>query len=284
MRRPAAERRPARGRVVTVFSAKGGSGTTTFCTNLAAALADGGRRSVVLVDLDLSLGDVAIALNLFPVTTLADAPAPDGEPMGPEALRALLTPHSPGLSALLAPAQPGRAASVPVELVESVLEALRHAVDHVVVDTPTALDAHVLAALEAADTVVLLAALEIPALKHLKITLETLEQLGLPEERWRVVLNRSDSDVGLAVREVERTLGWRISGMVPSSRDVPLSVNRGVPLVLEQPRHPVSQAVREFAGRELVGGRRPSVVDLREPVGRASARPGAAGPDPRSLV
>jgi pilus assembly protein CpaE len=97
-----------------------------------------------------------------------------------------------------------------------------------------------------------MATLDIPALKNLKLTLETLDLLNYPRERWRVVLNRSDSKVGLALSEVEKTLKVPISLQVPSSRDVPASINRGVPIVLDDPKHPVSQSIRGFAERHVI--------------------------------
>src|SRR5204862_7933822 len=97
-----------RGRLVTIFSAKGGCGKTTIATNLAVALADRGRREVCLVDLDLAFGDVAIALQLFPAHTIADA-VPLADNLDGAAVSALLTPHSPGLTTLVAPVEPGTA-------------------------------------------------------------------------------------------------------------------------------------------------------------------------------
>ena len=240
-----------RGVLVTVFSAKGGCGKTTVATNLAAALADGGRHQVCLVDLDLAFGDVAIALQLFPAHTIADA-VPLAGNLDAQALASLLTPHSPGLTTLVAPVEPGHAESIPASLVTTILELLKQTFEYVVVDTPPAFDDHVLAAFDQSDLVALMATLDIPALKNLKLTLETLELLNYPRERWRIVLNRSDSKVGLALSEVEKTLKVPISLQVPSSRDVPASINRGVPIVLDDPKHPVSQAIKEFAERAVV--------------------------------
>ena len=120
------------------------------------------------------------------------------------------------------------------------LDLLKQQFDFVVVDTPPAFDDHVLAAFDQSDMVALLATLDIPALKNLKLTLETLDLLNYPRERWRLVLNRADSKVGLALSEVEKTLKAPISVQIPSSRDVPASINRGVPIVLDDPKHPVS--------------------------------------------
>ncbi len=245
----------SKGRLITVFSAKGGCGKTTLATNLAAALADRGRREVCLVDLDLAFGDVAIALQLFPAHTIADA-VPLGSALDASAIASLLTPHSPGLTTLVAPLEPGAAESIPAELVGRVLDLLKERFDYVVVDTPPAFDDQVLVAFDRSDLVALLATLDIPALKNLKLTLETMDLLNFPRDRWRIVLNRADSKVGLAYSEVEKTLGVPISVQIPSSRDVPASINRGVPIVLDDPRHPVSQSIRDFAESAVAGSGR----------------------------
>jgi pilus assembly protein CpaE len=235
-----------RGRIITVFSAKGGCGKTTLATNMAAALADKGRREVCLVDLDLAFGDVAIALQLFPAHTIADA-VPLGEYVDFGAVQALLTPHSPGLTTLVAPVEPGSGEGIPASLVSRILQVLRDHFDYVIVDTPPAFDDHVLSAFDLSDVVALIATLDIPALKNLKLTLETMDLLNYPRDRWRVVINRADSKVGLAIGEVEKSLRTAISAQLPSSRDVPAAINRGVPIVLDDPRHPVSVAIKAFA-------------------------------------
>ena len=260
------------GRVITVFSAKGGCGKTTMATNIAASLAAGGRRSVVIVDLDLAFGDVAIALQLFPTRTIADA-VPMGE-VDFEGVESLLTPHSAGLTALVAPLQPGAAESVPASLVSRILELLRQHFDYVVVDTPPAFDDQVLAAFDLSDSIVLLATLDIPALKNLKLTLETLDILNYPRERWNTVLNRADSKVGLSIAEVEKSLRTSITAQVPSSRDVPASVNRGVPIVLDDPKHPVSVAIRSFAEDRLAAAAGTATISTRVPTPLRSDRRG----------
>ncbi len=250
---PSSTDQPPLGRLITVFSAKGGAGKTTVATNLAASLADGGRRQVCLVDLDLAFGDVAIALQLFPAHTLADA-VPLADTLDEQAVNALLTPHSAGLTTLVAPVEPGAAESIPAPLVGHVLRLLKQMYQFVIVDTPPAFTDHVLAAFDESDFVALLATLDIPALKNLKLTLETLDLLNSPREQWRIVLNRADSKVGLQLSEVEKTLRVPITAQIPSSRAVPASINRGVPLVLDEPAHPVSLAIRQFGESQFAGG------------------------------
>lgn len=257
------------GRVVTVFSAKGGCGKTTVATNLAASLAGAGRAKVCIVDLDLAFGDVAIALQLVPARTMTDTSAMVGT-MDEQGVRSLITPHSPGLDTLLAPTEPGQSERIDVKVVSELVRVLRRMYDFVVIDTPPAFSEHVLAAFDASDCYVLLATLDIPALKNLRLTLEMLDLLGYPQASWLVTLNRSDSKVGLGIDEVERTLRVPIAVQIPSSRAVPASVNRGVPLVLDEPAHPVSQAVGQLADIvvERVGIQPRQVTAEVEPIRR----------------
>ncbi len=232
------------GRLITVFAAKGGCGKTTIATNVATCLAQSGKR-ICLLDLDLAFGDVAIALQLEPVRTLADALALSC--LDETAVRSLVTPHASGLDTILAPVNPGTAESIPVNLVGDLLDLLKTMYDVVVIDSPPAFTEHVLAAFDRSDAHVLLTTLDVAALKNLKLTLETLTMLGYPTEHRHVVLNRSDAKVGLSLQDVERTLATKVGLQVPSSRAVPASINRGVPIVLDQPSHAVSVGLRRFS-------------------------------------
>jgi pilus assembly protein CpaE len=248
-----------RATIVTVFSAKGGCGKTTVSTNLGAALADNGRHEVCVVDLDLAFGDVAIALQLFPTHTISDAVALE-ETLDQSAVASLLTQHSPGLRVLSAPVEPGLAESIPVTLVARLLTVMSDMFDFVIIDTPPAFTDQVLAAFDLSDVAVLLATLDIPALKNLKLSLETLELLNYPRDKIRLILNRADSKVGLDAGEVEKTLRAPISALIPSSRAVPAATNRGVPIVLDQPQHPVSLSIMGFIEHHILPASSPHAI------------------------
>lgn len=234
--------------VTVVFSAKGGCGKTTVATNVAVALARSDRERVCLLDLDLAFGDVAITLQLMPSRTVVDAVAMVGH-IDEQGVSSIVTPYAPGLDTICAPVEPGDAERVPAAVVTELITVLRTMYDHVIIDTPPAFTEHVLAAFDLADRYVLLATLDIPALKNLRLTLDMLDLLGYPRESCHVVLNRSDAQVGLTVADVENSLRTPISALVPSSRAVPASVNRGVPIVTDDPGHPVSASLRAFADR-----------------------------------
>jgi pilus assembly protein CpaE len=246
------ERRPSReGKVITVFAAKGGCGKTTFAINLGVALAREADVGVCIVDLDLAFGDVAISVQLDPSRTIVDAMPMAGH-IDTTGASSLLTRYRPNLHMLLAPVTPGDAEKIPPPLVSELLRVLSGIFDYVVVDTPAQFSEHVLVAMDTSAHHVLLTTPDVPALKNLRITLDMLDLLSYPRQIRSVVLNRADSKVGLSLDDVERVVRWPIVAHIPSSREVPVSINKGTPLMLASPGHPVSQAIGRFAKQRIV--------------------------------
>ncbi|WP_155369196.1 AAA family ATPase [Catellatospora vulcania] len=255
---------PVDGQVITVFAAKGGCGKSTIATNLAVVLAQGtkatGRRRVCLIDLDLAFGDVAIMMQLSPQRTIADA-IPVADRIDETGLRTLLTRYASGgaeVDVLLAPVQPAVAEEVTRDLVTEVVHLARSMYDFVVIDTASAFTEQMLAALDATHHYVLVGTPELPSLKNLRVTLDMFDLLDYRREARTVVLNRADSKVGITMTEVEKVIRVPIAGFIPSSRDVPISANRGVPLAAGQPQHPVSSAIRELAVKRFLGAPAPA--------------------------
>ncbi len=238
------------GKVITVFSAKGGVGKTTLSTNIAAYLASSNKR-VLLIDLDLMFGDVAISLQLLPQASVRDVVAMSGH-LDPQGLESVVVKHAEsGLEVAAAPSDPADAERIPAHVVTELIRVARSVYDYVLIDTPPSFTEHVLAAIDVSDLTLLIATLDIPAVKNLRIALNTLDALGAPKEARFIVLNRSDAKVGLKASDVEAALQQPIAASVPNSLTVPASVNRGVPIVLDEPKNPVSIAMRDLADREI---------------------------------
>jgi|tagenome__1003787_1003787.scaffolds.fasta_scaffold20981281_1 pilus assembly protein CpaE len=236
------------GRLLTVFSPKGGVGKTTIAVNLAMALATRDKKyRVCLVDLDLGFGDVAITLQLFPARTIADAVALESD-LDFAVLEPLLTPHRRGFSTLVAPVQPDAKDSIPASLIARILSVLKANFDFVIVDTSPAFDEHVLQAFDETDELLLVTTLDVPTLKNVKIACETLDLLNFPKPHRHLVLNRADDKVGLAPEKVEVTLDMRIAQAIPTSPEVANATNAGEPIVASSPKHQVSQAINRLAG------------------------------------
>jgi pilus assembly protein CpaE len=259
---------------LATFSTKGGCGKSFLATNLAVMLAQRYPGDVVLVDLDLQAGDVAIMLQLMPERGLREV-AELGADLDDEAMRGFLTPAGE-LRVLAAPSHPVHAEEVTAATVTRVLEILRPMFRWIVIDGPPSFTDQMLAALEFIDTVVVVSSLDVPSIKNLRLSVDTLRELGMPRERLKLVLNRADSKVGLTVREVEKSLGTRIDVTIPSSREVPYAVNQGVPIVVTRPRTPVARALVDaldpltdgVVGGEARRGRRGGDLDGRGRQGR----------------
>jgi pilus assembly protein CpaE len=260
---PEPDKETAEHKIITVFSSKGGCGKSFLASNLAILLAQQTGKEVAMVDLDLQFGDLAIMLQLFPARTIYDA-AQNLDRLDADALRGYLTPHRNLVHLLAAPLEPGLSETISAEAVQKIMRLLKQTYSYVIVDSPPSFTDHVLGALDESDECVLVTSMDVPSIKNLKLALQTLELLGFGRDRIRLVLNRADSKVGLRVQEVEKTLGTSVDVAIPSSREVPLSINRGTPLVTEDPRSPVVAAISKLvesigiakAAHEKSGGRR----------------------------
>jgi len=234
------------GKIVTVFSPKGGTGKTVTATNLAAACAKFEGRKTLLLDLDLQFGDAAIMLGIEPEKTIYDLVVAPGE-LDTEKLAGYTTHHACGLEVLPAPLRPEDAELVTEAKLGRLLEVARQSFDVIVVDTSPFFHGPMLATLDRTDELLLLCSLDVPTLKNLRLALQTLDLLSFPKQRVRIVLNRSNSKVGMKPNEVEGALGMKVRFEVPSDRAVPLSVNRGNPVVLAEEGADVSKAIRLMA-------------------------------------
>ena len=243
------------GRVIAVTSTKGGSGKSVVATNLATVLAQQTPGPVVLVDADLQFGDVAVMMRLGASHTLAEA-VTAGDRLDSQYLQSLLVRHEPsGLLVLMAPLEPSFSELVSAKDVLRIIDLLRGFCAHVVVDTQAGLNDVTLAVIEQSDETLMVASTDVPNIKDTKIGLQTLHRLGVDTSKLTLVLNRANSKVHLDISEVEQTLGMKAEYQIPSSLVVPLSVNKGLPVVLDAPKSEAAGAFERLA-RHFAAGER----------------------------
>jgi pilus assembly protein CpaE len=238
----------APGRVLAIFSSKGGVGKTTLAVNLAVALGKLGRRPAALLDLDLHFGDAAALVGDRPRATLHDLVGL--ATLEPPTVERVLTPVADGaMRFLAAPARPQEAEDVRAELVVKVLEGLRLLHPFVVVDTVPGFSDVNVAALDFADVILTMVAPEVVSIRSLRQTLELFTSgFRYPPSKVRLILNRSGSETGVDARDVTAVLGHPVAWELPSDGAWPVrAANRGEPLVLYQPQGRLSQRIREMA-------------------------------------
>ena len=245
------------GRVITVFSTKGGAGKSVVAVNLAVALAMRTDETVALVDCDLQFGDVAVMLKLAPQHTVVDA-VNSIDRLDPGFLQNLLVNHPPsGLKVMPAPLEPAYADQITADHVRRIVKGLRGVAKFIVVDTPSYFDDKVLTLIEDSDEILLVAGMDIPNIKNVKVGLQTMRMLDTPNSKIHLVLNRANTKVKLDVGEVERTLQVKADTQLPSDIVVPQSINKSTPVVLDAPRSSIAKALEGLADRYIpVAGRK----------------------------
>lgn len=237
---------PREGRVMAVFSNKGGCGTSFLAANLAIAL----NAPAALVDLNLQAGDLGFLFHLepkFSITNLIE----NLTKMDDALLASLLTPHPAGVSLLSAPRGVDAAIGVQASQVREVIELLRKRFEYVVIDLAHLFDEITLAALDQADDILLVLTPEVMTIRSAQRALSVFDRLDYPREKVHLVVNRWDrKSLNLDWRQIERFLGQGAAGFIPDdSRAVVNSINLGQPLLAEHPSAPISAEIRRLACR-----------------------------------
>ncbi len=250
-----------RARIITVFGTKGGVGKTTLAVNLAVALQRRTNKRVALFDCDFFFGDISLHMNLPPTSTVVDL-IDRMDQLDPELIERVMLTHSSGVRVLLSPPQPEQAEQVTADHIERLIQALSEMYDFVIVDCHPNYDDRNLVALEQADQIMFVVRPELGPLKNMGVFLNLAIKLGLPLNKIYIVLNRAGSKSGIEVEQIERNFKSRIAfRMVSGGRTVTLSMNRGVPLVLDKPRHPLAKqivGIADYLARQSPNGHVPS--------------------------
>lgn len=235
-------------KVITFFGAKGGVGTTFVATNIGVSLVEQTKRKVILLDLDLQFGDVAVMLQLQPAHTIYDVVSAMDR-LDAEMMKGFLSTHTSGLKVLLAPVMPDKADGISGREILKIINVLKTMCDYLIIDTPALFDDRVLAAFDSSDEICLVTSLDVPSLKNTKLSLDMIELLEYSKEKVKLVLNRANSKVRLSVRDVEKSLATKTAATIPSDIIVPRSVNKGIPVVIDAPRASVARNLSNFANQ-----------------------------------
>src|SRR5512140_2110095 len=238
------------GKVITVYSPKGGTGCTTLAVNLAIALHNEDTR-VVLVDANLQFGDVAMFFNEQGKNTILDI-APRVGDLDADTVEDIMIKHeASGIHILAAPQRPEQAEKLSTEQFTKVLSYLRQLYAYVVVDTSSILTDIILGAVDLSDAIILVTTPDIPAIKNARLFLDLLQTMAVDRERIIFVMNRFDKRIGITPERIAENLKHKISAVIPLDERVVIpAVNRGIPFMLDNRTQPVAKGI--FALAEAV--------------------------------
>jgi pilus assembly protein CpaE len=236
-----------KGKIVVVYSPKGGTGCTTLAVNLALSLHNPDTR-VVLVDGNLQFGDVAVFVNEQGKNTVLDL-APRADELDADIVEEVMVKHSAsGLHILAAPTRPEYAEKITSSQFSKLLEYLTQLYAYVIVDTAPILTDLTLGTIDVSDLIVLVTTQDIPAIKNCRLFLDVLQNLGVPRDRVMFIMNRFDKKVNITPERVAENLKQEVVLVIPADDPTAVkAVNRGVPFMLDNKSQPIARGVASLA-------------------------------------
>lgn len=236
-------------KIISVFSTKGGVGKTTIATNLAVTLSNLLNKKVALLDFDLQFGDVAICLNLYVKNSITEVVKDIANiEQDTSLIDEYLLTHYSGVKVLAAPVRPENAEYVTSEHVNKVIEFLKGRYDYIIIDTSNGFSDVALTALDASDMIIYVSTLDLPSIKNTKNGLEVMKSLNYPNEKVRIVVNKSNESFGIKYSDFESALNIDIWTMIPDDlAAATVSVNNGHPIVTHRRTSPVSKKIYKLA-------------------------------------
>lgn len=235
-------------RVITTFSNKGGIGKTSIAANLALELANTTNEKVALVDLNLQLGDVTTFLDLKPSFDISYIIQNLSKIDETFLLSTLERYKDTSLYVLADPPYLEQSKDITAKQIGDLIEALKQTFSYIVVDTSASFDEKTIAALDHSDLILLIAIVNLPAIRNCQRCLDLFESLGYEKEKTKIVLNRYMENDEIKVDDVEDVLARPVYWRIPNNYFTIISaINKGVPVSLINPDSNISKSYRDLA-------------------------------------
>jgi len=231
-------------RVISVAGATGGVGTSSIAVNLACSLATDKSNSVVLVDLDIALGDADVFLDTIPEYTLADV-AQNVARLDLTLLKKSLTKHSSGLHLLPRPVQLEDARLITPDSLQRVIGLLKTSFTHVVIDTSKSYSDLDMQAFHLSDDSLMVTQLDLPCLRNVVRLMMTFDEDPALRDKIKIIVNRVGQESGqISLKKAQETIGRDIFWQIPNDYRVMVEVrNNGVPLIQHAPKAGITSSI-----------------------------------------
>lgn len=235
-------------RVTAVAGATGGVGSSSLAVNLACALAADRENQVVLIDLDVALGDCDVFLDTIPEYTLADV-AQNVARLDLTLLKRSLTKHSSGVHLLPRPVQLEDARLITPDSLQRVIGLLKTSFTHIVIDLSKSFGELDLQAIYLADDILMITQLDLPCLRNVVRLMMTFDSDDALRNKVRIIVNRVGQDSGqISLKKAQETIGREIYWQVPNDYRVMVEVrNNGIPLVQHAPKAGITNSIMQLA-------------------------------------
>ena len=236
------------GRIISVFGMKGGVGATTIAINLAVNLAKHTKKKVVLVDLNLQLGNAALFLNIKPKYSIVDI-AGGIEEIDPVTVKGILPRHDSGMYLLSGPPRPEQAELVRENHLDRILMVLRSMFDFVIIDTTNVLGELALRALDESEMILAVLTDDLAAIYNARQCLDIFDRMGYGKDKVRLIMNRGASNRGISSQDLEKSINYPVFWKIPNEKypTVLSSLNQGIPISLFKPHSKLSGSFRDLA-------------------------------------
>ena len=230
----------------TVFSPKGGAGTTTVAINLAISLQKELKEDVLLIDGKHLFGHVALFLNLFTGNSITDLIAHAGK-LDQQLIKQVVEQHASGVYVLPSPNSISQAQGIKPENLFKVVQSLQEVFPNIIIDGGNYLDENTVTYMDSSDKILLVLNPDLASMRDARQFLEIASTLSYPKEKVLFLLNLVGRKADVKSDEIESILKMKIFGKIPADENLALScLNEGVPIMMKKPRHPISRAYSDI--------------------------------------
>jgi len=230
----------------TVFSPKGGAGTTTVAINLAIGLQKELKEDVLLIDGKHLFGHVALFLNLFTGNSITDLIAHAGK-LDQQLIKQVVEQHASGVYVLPSPNSITQAQGIKPENLFKVVQSLQEVFPNIIIDGGNYLDENTVTYMDSSDKILLVLNPDLASMRDARQFLEIASTLSYPKEKVLFLLNLVGRKADVKSDEIESILKMKIFGKIPADENLALScLNEGVPIMMKKPRHPISRAYSDI--------------------------------------